>query len=106
MGNLRSGDCPEKYSAASAGRKTTKREKLSCRMQICQGNSLPEGETIAIVTTIELDFIGIIIIISTTRTIIITIIISSSCNISGWILCSSYGKLSRYQLLLVLDAIE
>src|SRR3954468_8063972 len=99
MGNLVRGDRQNKYSAASAGRKTTKREKLSCRLQIYRGNSLPEGETIAIVTIIELEFIGIIIIIiSTTRTIIITITTSSCCNISG--------KLSRYQLLLVLDAIE
>src|SRR3954453_20959858 len=70
------------------GAETTKREKLSRRLQICRGNSLLEGETIAIITTIQLDFIGIIIIISTTRTIIITITISSCCNISGWILCS------------------
>src|SRR4051812_35248225 len=88
-GKPSSGGSSKEIFRRLCGAETTKREKLSCRLQICRGNSLPEGETITIVTTIKLDFIGIIIIISTTRTIIITITTSSCCNISGWILCSS-----------------
>src|SRR3954471_6404386 len=88
-GNLRLGELPEKYPAASAGQKTTKREKLSCRQESAGGNSLPEGETITIVTAIKLDFIGIIIFFFTAKTIIIAITISSRCNILGGILCSS-----------------
>ena len=52
-------------------RKTPESEKLPCRKKSAGGNSLPEGEIIAIITVIELDFIGIIIIISTANTIII-----------------------------------
>ena len=47
-------------------------------------------EIIAITTTIELDFIGVIITIILIINTIITIISTSSrCNILGWILCSS-----------------
>src|SRR3954451_14840788 len=74
-GKPKSGGSSREIFRRLCGAETTKREKLSYRLQICRGNSLPEGETIAIVTTIELDFIGIIIITSTTRTIIITITI-------------------------------
>jgi hypothetical protein len=73
------GEPSEKYSAASAGRKT-ERERALLQAEICRGNSLPEVEIIDIVTVIELGFIGIIIIIITST--IITIITSPShCNI-------------------------
>ena len=39
----------------------TERKDLR-QAEICRGNSLPEGEIVAIVTAIQLDFIGIIII--------------------------------------------
>src|SRR4051812_24205442 len=65
-GKPNSGGSSREIFRRLCGAETTKREKLSCRLQICRGNSLPEGETISIVTAIELDFIGIII-ISTTR---------------------------------------
>ena len=58
------------------------REKRALRQaEICRGNSLPEGEIVAIVTVIELDFIGIIIIISTTDTVISTAAPRLRCNI-------------------------
>ncbi|KAK1611920.1 hypothetical protein QYE76_035593 [Lolium multiflorum] len=50
-------------------------EKELSAAEICRGNSLPEGEIVAIITVIELDFIGIIIIIiiiSTIDTVIST----------------------------------
>ncbi|KAK1653116.1 hypothetical protein QYE76_070921 [Lolium multiflorum] len=50
-------------TAASAGRRDT-REKRALRAR--RGNSLPEGEIVAIATVIELDIIGIIIIIIST----------------------------------------
>ncbi|KAK1609038.1 hypothetical protein QYE76_032711 [Lolium multiflorum] len=59
-------------TAASAGRKNTREKRALRQAEICRGNSLPEGEIVAIVTVIELDFIGIIIIISTADTIIST----------------------------------
>jgi hypothetical protein len=70
------------------GAENTHREKALRQVEICRGNSFPEGgKIIAIVTAIELGVIGIIIII-----IIITIITStfitvittlSRCNILG-----------------------
>ncbi|KAK1650410.1 hypothetical protein QYE76_068215 [Lolium multiflorum] len=58
-------------TAASAGRKTPERKELR-QAEICR-EIPPEGEIVAIVTAIELDFIGIIItIISTADTIIST----------------------------------
>ena len=87
--NLRLGEHREKYSATATGRKRTEREKLSGRQESAGGNSLPEGEFDAIVTAIVLDFIGIIIIISTIRTIITTITTSSRCNDLGCNLSSS-----------------
>ena len=66
------------------------RERKALRQaEICRGNSFPEGEIVAIITVIKLDFIGLIIIISTTRTIISTVVTLSRCNILGWILSSS-----------------
>ncbi|KAK1681045.1 hypothetical protein QYE76_041893 [Lolium multiflorum] len=64
-------------TAASAGRRDT-REKRALRRA---GNSLPEGEIIAIVTVIELDIIGIIIIISIIYTAISTAAPRHRCNI-------------------------
>ena len=60
---LRRGEPSRKYSAASTGRKTTEREKLSGREKSAGEIPSRRGEIIAIVTVIELDFIGIIIII-------------------------------------------
>ena len=66
------------------------RRWLSGRQKSAGGNSLPEGEIDAIVTAIELDFIGIIIIIiSTISTIITAITTSSRCNDLGCNLSSS-----------------
>jgi hypothetical protein len=42
------------------------RERALRQAEIYRGNSLPEGEIIAIITVIELGFIGIIIIITST----------------------------------------
>ena len=59
------------------------REKRAIRQaEICRGNSLPEGEILAIVTVIELDFIEIII-ISTIDTAISTAAPRLCCNILG-----------------------
>jgi hypothetical protein len=56
------------------------RERKALRQaEICRGNSLPEGEIVAIVTAIQLDFIGIIIITISTASTIISI--PSRCNI-------------------------
>ena len=49
------------------------RERKALRQaEICRGISLPEGEIVAIVTAIKLDFIGIIIIIISTAVTIIS----------------------------------
>jgi hypothetical protein len=73
---------PSRYCAASTRRKTPESKKLPCRKKSAGGNSLREGEIVAIVTIIELDFIGIIvIIISTADTIIITAAPRLRCNI-------------------------
>jgi hypothetical protein len=60
--NLRLGGS-EIYSAATTGQKT-EREKALRQAEICRGNSFQEGEIIAIITVIELGFIGIIITIT------------------------------------------
>ena len=72
LGTLTHKGRPSKYSAASTRRKTPESEKLPCRKKSAGGNSLPEGEIVAIITVIELDFIGIIIIIISTANTIIT----------------------------------
>ncbi|KAK1620133.1 hypothetical protein QYE76_025650 [Lolium multiflorum] len=54
------------------GAENTREKRALRRAGIRRGNSLPEGEIVAIVTVIELDFIGIIIIISTIDTAIST----------------------------------
>ena len=65
------GEASKKYSAAASGAETTKREKALWQREICQGNSLPEGEIVAVI--IATSFIGIIInIILTDSTIIST----------------------------------
>jgi hypothetical protein len=70
------GERSEKYSAASAGLKMERKKELSGRQKSAREIPSRRGEIIAIVTVIELGFIGIIIIIT------ITIITSSSrCNI-------------------------
>src|SRR4051812_9612946 len=79
----------QKSSAADAWRKTPERRDLSGRQKSAGEIPPPEGEIIAIVTTIELDFIGIIITITFIISIIITISTSFRCNILGRILCSS-----------------
>jgi hypothetical protein len=81
--NLRLGGGSQKYSAASAGRKTQRERerKLSGRQKSAWEIPSRRGEIIAIVTVIELGFIGIIIIITSTFITIITT--SSRCNILG-----------------------
>ena len=70
---LRHGEPLRKYSATSTGRKITEREKISGREKSVGEIPSWRGEIIAIVTVIELYFIGIIIIsISTTVTIVST----------------------------------
>ena len=80
--NLRPLDRSREFSAASAGRKTTEREKLSGREKSAGEIPPQREEIVAIVTVIELDFIGIIIVIIS---ITITIHLHSStpfrCNI-------------------------
>jgi hypothetical protein len=62
----------------------TQREKALRQAEICRGDSFSEGEIIAIVTAIELGFIGIVIIITITTSTSITIItMPSRCNILG-----------------------
>jgi hypothetical protein len=70
-------------TAASAGRKTPEREKLSGRQESAGEIPSWRGEIIAIIITIVPDFIGIIIIIiiSITSTFISTITTPSRCNI-------------------------
>jgi hypothetical protein len=70
-------------TAASAGRKTPEREKLSGRQKSVREIPSWRGEIVAIII-IALDFIGIIItIILITSTFIFTIITPSRCNILG-----------------------
>jgi hypothetical protein len=69
-------------SAASAGRKTKRKIKLSGRQKSAGEIPSRRGETVAIVIAIELDFIGIII-ITIISTFITTITTSSRCNILG-----------------------
>jgi hypothetical protein len=76
-------------TAASAGRKTLEREKLSGRQKSVGEIPSRRGEIVAIVITIAPDFIGIIIIISITSTFISTITTPSRCNILSWILSNS-----------------
>jgi hypothetical protein len=77
--NLRLGEPSEKYSAASAGRKTKREKKLSGRQKSVREIPSRKGEIIVIITVIKLGFIGIIITIITS-----TIITSlSRCNILG-----------------------
>jgi hypothetical protein len=70
-------------TAASAGRKTPEREKLSGRQESAEEIPSQRGEIVAIVIAIKPDFIGIIIIIiiSITSTFISTNITPSRCNI-------------------------
>ena len=64
------------------GAENTREKRALQQAEICRGNSLPEGEIVAIITVIELDFIGIIIIIiSTTDTVISTAAPHLRCNI-------------------------
>jgi hypothetical protein len=68
--SLREGS--QKDSAASAGRKTHRERKLSGRQKSAREIPSEIGEIVAIVTVIELGFIGIIIIITSTFITIIT----------------------------------
>jgi hypothetical protein len=71
-------------TAASAGRKTLEREKLSGRQESTGEIPFRRGEIVDIVIIIALDFIGIIItIILITSTFIFTITTPSRCNILG-----------------------
>lgn len=70
--NPKTGEPSRKYFAASTRRKTIEREKLFGRKKSAREIPSRRGEIIAIVTVIELYFIGIIIIISTAITIIST----------------------------------
>jgi hypothetical protein len=80
--NLSQGEGSELDTAASTGRKTPEREKLSGRQESVGEIPSRRGEIIAIVIAIAPDFIGIIItIISITSTFIFTITMPSRCNI-------------------------
>jgi hypothetical protein len=69
-------------TAASAGRKTSERERLSGRQKSAREIPSRRGEIIVIVIIIALDFIGIIItIILITSTFISTITMPSRCNL-------------------------
>jgi hypothetical protein len=82
--NLRPEGGSEIDSAASAGRKTPREKKLSGRQKSAREIPSRRGEIIAIVITIELDFIGIIIFITIiTSTFIFIITTPSCCNILG-----------------------
>jgi hypothetical protein len=72
-------------SAASTGRKTHRERKLSDRQKSAREIPSWRGDIVAIVITIELDFIGIIIITTTiiTSTSITIITTPSRCNILG-----------------------
>jgi hypothetical protein len=90
------GGASELDTAASAGRRTPEREKLSGKKKSVREIPSQRGEIIAIVIIIAPDFIGIIIfIISITSTFISTITTPSRYNILSWILLYSLGKLSR-----------
>jgi hypothetical protein len=92
--NLSEGRGSKIDTAASAGRKTLEREKLSGRQESTGEIPSQRGEIVAIIITIAPDFIEIII-ISITSTFISTITTPSRYNILSWILLNSYGKLSR-----------
>jgi hypothetical protein len=82
--NLRQKGGSEIDSTASAGRKTQREKKLSVRQKSTGEIPSRRGEIVAIVITIELDFIGIIVFITIiTSTFIITITTPSRCNILG-----------------------
>ena len=79
---LRSGGSSRIVIAASSGWKTPERKELSGRQKSAGEIPFRRGEIVAIVTVIELDFIGIIIIIiSTTDTVISTAAPRLRCNI-------------------------
>jgi hypothetical protein len=66
------------------GAENTEREKLSGRQKSAGEIPSQRGEIVAIVITVELDFIGIIIFITIiTSTFITTITTPSHCNILG-----------------------
>jgi hypothetical protein len=74
----------QKDSAASSGRKTHTERKLSGRQKSAREIPSRRGEIVAIVTVIELGFIGIIITTTIATTTFITIITTlSRCNILG-----------------------
>jgi hypothetical protein len=77
--NLRPEGGSEIDSTGSAGRKTQRERKLSGRQKSAGEIPSRRGEIVAIVIAIELDFIGIITII--TSTFIFTITMPSRCNI-------------------------
>jgi hypothetical protein len=80
--NLSQEGASEIDSAASAGRKTPEREKLSGRQESAGETPSRRGEIVAIVIAITPDFIGIIItIITIISTFISTITTPSRCNI-------------------------
>jgi hypothetical protein len=81
LGNLRLGEPSQKYSTTSAGWKTHRERKLYGRQKSVGEIPSRRGEIIAFVTVIELGFIGIIIIITSTS--ITTITMLSRCNILG-----------------------
>jgi hypothetical protein len=81
--NLRREEGSEIDSAASAGRKSPRERKLSGRQKSAREIPSRRGEIIAIIIAIELDFIGIIIIVTITSTFIISITTPSLCNILG-----------------------
>jgi len=79
---LRRGGSSRIVRAASSRRKTPERKELSGRQKSAGEIPSRRGEIVAIVTVIELDFIGIIIIIiSTTDTVISTAAPRLRCNI-------------------------
>jgi hypothetical protein len=79
--NLRLRGGSQKDFAASAGRKTHTERKPSDRQKSAREIPSQRGEIIAIITVIELGFIGIIIIITSTFVTIITM--PFRCNILG-----------------------
>jgi hypothetical protein len=81
--NLRLRGGSQKDSTASAGRKTHKERKLSGRQKSAGEIPSRRGEIVAIITIIELGFIGIIIITIATSTFITIITTPSRCNILG-----------------------
>jgi hypothetical protein len=87
------------------GAENTEREKLSGRQKSAGEIPSQRGEIIAIITTIVLDFIGIIIIILIiTSTSISTITTPSRCNILN--LVQFLGETFSVLITLVVDAIE